>query len=178
MPYIGQIMVFPGNFVPEGWALCAGQLMSIADNEALFQLIGVTYGGDGQETFALPNLQSRVPVGQGKGRGLSAYQIGDIHGRESVSLTEAQLPPHGHEPRAVNAAGNTPTPAGNTLLSALGGQAASGEFETPAYAAPGNQTALNAVTVGAAGGSQPHDNLQPYLGINFCIALDGQFPSQ
>src|SRR5882762_10973903 len=100
MPYIGQIMVFPGNFAPEGWALCAGQLMSIADNEALFQLIGVTYGGDGQETFALPNLQSRVPVGQGKGRGLSAYQIGDIHGRESVRLTTAQLPPHGHEPRA------------------------------------------------------------------------------
>jgi microcystin-dependent protein len=178
MPYIGQIMVFSGNFAPEGWALCVGQLMSIADNQELFQLIGTTYGGDGETDFALPNLQSRVPVGQGQGRGLSACAIGQMFGAESVRLTTAQLPPHGHEARAVNAAGNSPMPAGNTLLSALGGQAASGQFETPAYAEGGNQTALNSATIGAAGSNQPHNNLQPYLAVNFCIALVGQYPQQ
>src|SRR2546421_10909399 len=115
MPYLGQIMIFSGNSAPQGWALCAGQQMPIAGNEALFTLIGTTYGGDGQETFALPNLQSRVPIGQGQGRGLSAYRIGDTCGTETVKLGTVQLPPHSHEVRAVNGSGNAAIPAANTI---------------------------------------------------------------
>src|SRR5881227_1472820 len=120
-PFLGEIRMFGGNFNPSGWAFCDGQLLPISQNDALFTLIGTTYGGDGQETFALPNLQSRVPIGQGEGRGLSAYRIGDTCGTETVKLGTAQLPPHSHEVRAVNGSGNAAMPADNTILSGLGG---------------------------------------------------------
>jgi microcystin-dependent protein len=175
-PFVGQIMIFAGNFAPEGWAICDGQLLSVAENEQLFNLIGTTYGGDSVSTFALPDLRGRVPIGQGQGRGLSPYQIGQTVGAESVLLTTAQLPPHGHIVSAADGPGNSNIPADNTVLSGLGGQAASGQFQTPAYALPGNETALHPRSVGMSGGSQGHDNMQPYLVFNFCIALSGANP--
>jgi microcystin-dependent protein len=176
-PYIGQIIMFAGTFAPPGWALCDGRLLPIADNYMLFQLIGTTYGGDGQATFALPDLRGRIPVGQGQGPGLSNYAIGEQVGVEAVRLATAQLPPHNHPVAAVNAPGNANGPAGN-LLSALGGQAASGQYQVSAYAPSGTQTNLNARTIGPAGGSQPHENRQPYLSINYLIAVQGAFPSR
>jgi microcystin-dependent protein len=175
-PFVGQIMIFAGNFALEGWAICEGQLLSVAENEQLFNLIGTTYGGDGVSTFALPDLRGRVPLGQGQGRGLSPYQIGQTVGAESVVLRTSQLPPHGHIVSAVDGPGNSNIPAENTVLSGLGGQAASGQFQTPAYAPPASETALHPQSVGMSGGSQGHDNMQPYLVFNFCIALSGANP--
>lgn len=175
-PFVGQIMIFAGNFAPVGWAVCDGQLLSVAENEQLFNLIGITYGGDSVSTFALPDLRGRVPIGQGQGPGLSPYQIGETVGAESVFLRTSQLPPHSHIVSAVDGPGNGNIPADNTVLSGLGGQAASGEFQTPAYAPPGSEMALYPNTVGMNGGSQPHDNRQPFLVFNFCIALSGANP--
>lgn len=175
-PFIGQIMIFAGNFAPEGWALCNGQLLSVAENEELFNVIGTTYGGDSVSTFGVPDLRGRVPIGQGQGPGLSPYQIGQTVGAESVGLGTAQLPPHGHVVSAVDGPGNSSIPNNNAMLSGLGGQAASGEFQTPAYAPPGSETELHRVCVGMSGGSQPHDNRQPFLVFNFCIALSGANP--
>jgi microcystin-dependent protein len=175
-PFIGQIMIFAGNFAPAGFAICDGRLLSVPENAELFQSIGTTYGGDGVDTFALPDLRGRAPLGQGQGRGLSSYQIGQIVGAESVMLTTAQMPAHGHIIRAMDGPGNSNIPANNTVLAGLGGQAASAPFETPAYAPAGGETPLNAGTVGVAGGHQPHQNLQPFLVFNFCIALSGAIP--
>ena len=175
-PFVGQIMIFAGSFAPEGWAICDGRMLSIAENDALFNLIGTTYGGDGATTFALPDLRGRVPIGQGQGRGLPPCQIGETLGAEGVVLTISQLPQHGHAVSAVDRPGNGNTPASNAVLSGLGGQAASGEFQTPAYAPPGSETPLHPSTVGMSGGSQPHDNRQPFLVFNFCIALSGVYP--
>jgi microcystin-dependent protein len=175
-PFVGQILIFAGNSAPAGFALCDGSLLSVADNPALFAAIGTSYGGDGNDTFALPDLRGRAPIGQGHGRGLSPYQIGQSVGVEQVELTVAQLPSHSHRVSAVAGPGNAAVPAANTLLSSLGGQAASGEFQTPAYAPTGNQAPLNAVTVGKTGGGEPHSNIQPCLTFNFCIALSGANP--
>jgi microcystin-dependent protein len=169
-------MMFGGNFAPAGWALCAGQLLPIAENAELFKAIGNVYGGDGTTSFALPDLRGRAPLGQGQGRWLSAYQLGQAVGAESVVLTTAQLPPHGHAVSASDGPGNSNIPADNTVLSSLGGQAASGQFQTPAYAHPGDETPLHPVTISAVGGDQPHPNVQPYLALNFCIALSGANP--
>ena len=176
-PFIGQIMIFAGNFAPVGWALCDGRLLEISDNEPLFRVIGTTYGGDGTVTFALPDLRGRVPLGDGAGPGLSSYQLGQKVGAESVALTPTQMPSHAHPVNAVNAPGNGNIPAGNTLLSAVGGQAASAPYQTPAYAAPsGNTTSLAGTSVASTGGGQTHQNLQPFLVFNFCIALSGANP--
>jgi microcystin-dependent protein len=174
-PFVGQIMLFAGNFAPEGWAICDGRYLPVGENQALFNVIGTTYGGD-HSMFALPDLRGRVPLGQGQGRGLSPYQIGQTVGAESVPVTIAQLPPHGHAVSAVDGPGNSNIPAKKTVLSGLGGQAASGQFETPGYAPPGNETALHPASVGMSGGGQAHDNVQPYLTFNFCIALSGANP--
>lgn len=176
-PYIGQILMFGGNFAPAGWALCAGQLLPISENETLFNLIGTTYGGDGQENFALPNLQGRVPLHMGQGSGLSSYIIGETGGVESVTLTTQQIPTHNHLVTSItgNTSGNTSTPSGSTILS--------DEAQSPANSAftyvplGGTQTTLGSQTIGIAGGSQPHENLQPLLVINFVISLFGVFPS-
>jgi microcystin-dependent protein len=175
-PFLGQIMIFAGNFAPAGCAICDGSLLAVADNPQLFELIGTRYGGDGQSSFALPDLRGRVPIGQGQGRGLSPYSIGQSVGVEQVGLTTAQLSPHSHRLNAVAGPGTSNVPADNTLLSSLGGQAASGEFETPAFAPSGNQTPLAVRTIGQTGGGEPHSNIQPYLAINFCIALSGSVP--
>jgi len=151
-------------------------MLPIAENAELFKAIGNVYGGDGTTSFALPDLRGRVPLGQGQGRGLSAYQLGQAVGAESVVLTAAQLPSHGHAVSAVDGPGNSNIPADNTVLSGLGGQVASGPFQTPAYAPPGSEIALHPATISAVGGGQPHPNVQPYLAFNFCIALSGANP--
>jgi microcystin-dependent protein len=157
------------NFAPAGWAFCNGQLMAIAENDALFNLIGTTYGGDGQTTFALPNLQGRVPVGQGQGAGLSPYVIGEVTGVESVTLTVNQLPAHLHAYNPPASQGELTSDRPDNNYPAVGGY----------YAATSNSgSPMGAPTVGSVGGSQPHNNLQPYLAVNFIISLFGIFPSR
>jgi microcystin-dependent protein len=172
-PFVGQIMIFAGSFAPAGFALCDGSLLSIADNQQLFDAIGNVYGGDGKSTFALPDLRSRVPIGQGQGQFLSPYRLGETVGVEQVELGVAELAVHSHRLQATAGLGSGGVPGGNNLLASLGGQAASGEFETPAYAPSGEETALHGNTIGLAGGAEPHHNIQPYLVFNFCIALSG-----
>jgi microcystin-dependent protein len=168
-PFVGEIRIFAGNFAPSGWAFCDGSLQPIAQNTVLFQLIGTTYGGDGQQTFALPNLLGRTPVHQGTGGG-ATYVIGQLSGVENVTLTANQMPAHSHVPQAALGATGNPanSPAGNVWSGWTGGQ-----FTTQAPAVN-----LNAAAIGSDGGSQPHDNMVPFLVINFIISLFGVFPSQ
>jgi microcystin-dependent protein len=167
--YYGEIRIFAGNFAPLGWAFCDGQPLPIDQNESLFILIGTTYGGDGQSTFALPDLRGRAPVHQGQGPGLSNYLIGEAGGVESVTLTTQQIPAHTHALAATNASGTQLNPGGNLLANSQGPQP---------YIQENPDGNLNAQAVGAAGGSQPHDNLQPHLGLNFIISLVGpNYPS-
>lgn len=173
MPFIGEIRLFAGNFPPNGWAFCNGQLIAISENDTLFILIGTTYGGDGQETFALPNLQSRVPVHMGNGPDGTTYQMGEMSGTESVTLTTQQIPSHTHQA--------TGTTNGATLLSPQNGvlaQASSTQAGMMSYNAPPPTVSMLASEVTAVGGSQPHDNMQPFLCINYIISLFGVFPSQ
>ncbi|WP_395612629.1 phage tail protein [Allosphingosinicella sp.] len=171
-PYVGEIRIFGGNFAPAGWMLCQGQLLPISENEVLFQLIGTTYGGDGQSTFALPNLASRVPVHQGTGPGLSTYVIGQSGGVDQVTLTQQQTPSHTH-PLLATASGAANSPQGAYFANLTSNQAGAAAYTTD----PPNVT-LVATSVSVAGGSQPHDNIQPSLALNFIISLFGVFPSQ
>jgi microcystin-dependent protein len=168
-PYIGEIRMFAGNYEPLGWMFCKGQLLPISENDTLFVLLGTTYGGDGQETFALPNLQSRFPIHMGAGPGLTSRLISETGGSEEVTLTVQQLPSHTHQALA-NSAGSSDSPNGNVWATA-------GGAILPYGAGPGNAT-MNAASLGLAGGNQPHDNMIPYLGINFIISLFGFFPPQ
>jgi microcystin-dependent protein len=166
--YIGEIRIFAGNFAPQNWALCNGQLLSISQNTALFSILGTTYGGDGKTTFALPNLQSCVPVHQGQGAGLSPYVPGQRGGSETVTLNSQQMPQHNHTMGTLSAAGTAARP--NTQLLA---QSTSGNVYGPA---PSDGSALNQAAIGMAGGNQPHPNIQPYLALTFIICLYGIFP--
>ncbi len=168
-PFIGEIRMVGFNFAPRGWALADGQLLPISSNSALFSLYGTTYGGDGRTSFALPDLRGRVPVQQGAGPGLSQYRIGSSGGAETVTLNTNQLPPHSHPLMAHEAAGNQVGPTGHVL--AGGGRNANYSDQIP-------DTMLNDASVGATGGNQGHINMQPYLVINFCVALVGLFPSR
>ncbi len=169
MPYVGEIRMFAGNFGPNGWMLCQGQTLPISENEVLFQLIGTTYGGDGQETFNLPNLQGRLPVHMGQGPGLSHnYQIGEMAGVESVTLTAQQIPVHTHSVLAHNALGTSANPQGNIISQGT---------ETRIFLRDSPVSAMPAQTVSPVGGSQPHDNMAPTLVINYIISLFGVFPS-
>lgn len=163
-PYVGEIRMFAGNFAPAGWLLCEGQLLPISENETLFQLIGTTYGGDGQSTFALPDLRGRIPVHQGNG-----FILAETGGVEDVTLTVSQIPAHSHPFLASSVAGNSSSPQGNTVAQTDG--------TIGLYIAdpPGVNMDLAAIT--PVGGSQPHTNFQPYLCINFIISLFGIFPS-
>lgn len=167
-PYIGEIRMFAGNFAPAGWALCLGQTLSISENEVLFQLIGTTYGGDGQETFNLPNLQSRVPLHWGNGGG-TTYQLAEQQGSESVTLTAQQMPAHSHALLASNDIANEADPGGNV-------SAQTGTFD--GYQSTPGSVPMAAQSLSPVGGSQPHDNMQPYLCINYIISLFGIFPTQ
>jgi len=169
-PYLGEIRMFAGNFAPVGWAFCAGQLMSISQNEALFTLLGTFYGGDGVQTFALPDLRGRVPIHQGQGQGLSSYIIGQIAGVEQVTLTSNNLPTHGHFAVASTNAADATSPS-NTFV------AVAGTPSTP-YVTGVAAGALTPVAIAPTGGSIPHENLMPFLCVSFIIAIEGIFPSQ
>jgi len=169
-PFIGEIRMFAGSFAPAGWAMCDGQLQPISQNDALFTLIGTTYGGDGQETFALPNLQSRVPMHQGQGPGISQnYSLAETGGVESVTLSTQQIPVHNHAMIAAN------DPA--TGITALNGVLAVPPSLNTYFAADPDAS-LAATSLQPVGGSQPHENLQPYLVITFILSLFGIFPHQ
>ena len=174
-PYIGEIRMFGGTFAPVGWALCAGQLLPISENDTLFTLIGTTYGGDGQENFGLPDLQGRVPVHAGT-QGGTTYSLGEKAGTESVTLTTQQIPTHNHLV-ASTAPGASGTPAATTIIS---DQAPASGAPVSAYLpfAAASQVALRNSIVGPTGGSQPHDNMQPFLVVSYIISLFGIFPSQ
>lgn len=179
-PFIGEIRLFAGNFAPDGWALCHGQQISISENDVLFMLLGTTYGGDGQSTFALPDFRGRVPIHRGQGSGLSHYVQGQTGGAEEVQLSAAQLPSHSH---LLSASGAAPLPA----TTAIDVSAASGGTYVPAsplskprlYADAGQATLPMAPTaIEVSGGSQPHNNMAPFTAINYIISLYGVFPSQ
>jgi microcystin-dependent protein len=169
-PYVGEIRMFGGNFAPAGWAFCNGQPMPISENEVLFQLIGTTYGGDGQETFNLPNLQSRVPVHQGQGPGISQnYIIGEQAGVESVTLTTQQIPIHTHPALCSSVGGSNSDPAG--------GLWALSDLNQYSTSAPDVSMGTPPINAQPQGGSQPHDNMIPFLVVSYIISLFGIFPS-
>ncbi len=167
-PYVGEIRVFAGNFAPAGWHFCDGTVLPISEHDVLFQLIGTTYGGDGEETFQLPNLQGRVALHMGTGPDGTTYQIGEMAGVEEVTLTAQQIPNHSHALLVSAAPGVTAEPAGKMLATPPSARR---------YTTAAPDTAMAADAVGVAGGSQPHSNLQPYLSLNHIISLFGIFPS-
>lgn len=162
-PYVGEIRMFAGNFAPAGWMFCEGQLVPISENEVLFQLIGTTYGGDGQSTFALPDLRGRIPLHQGNG-----FILAETGGAEEITLTASQIPAHAHAMLANSGAGSASSPQNNLLATAVGN----------IYSGvTGMQVNMSPQAVSAVGGNQPHNNFQPYLCVNFIISLFGIFPS-
>jgi microcystin-dependent protein len=171
-PFVGEIIMFGGNFAPAGWAMCDGQLMPISENDTLFNLIGTTYGGDGQETFAMPDLQGRVPVHNGTGSDGINYQIGEKAGVESVTLSTQQIPSHSHVSQTASG-GQAATAPNNILADAQTNQAG-----TRIYSSQAPSVALNNNTVTIQGGSQPHDNIQQTLCVTYVISLFGIYPSQ
>ncbi|MER7276980.1 tail fiber protein [Dactylosporangium sp. NPDC000244] len=166
--FVGEIRMFAGGYAPSGWLECAGQLLAIADYELLFNLIGTTFGGDGQTTFALPDLRGRAPIHQGTGPGLSPRVPGQAGGAEAVTLTVANLPAHGHQPVAASASGTTDSPAGAVWATMP---------DTPYAAAPASRVPMHGAALTTAGGGQPHENRAPYLTIRYIIALNGIYPS-
>jgi microcystin-dependent protein len=162
-PYVGEIRMFAGNFAPAGWMFCEGQLLPISENETLFQLIGTTYGGDGQETFGLPDLRGRIPIHQGNG-----FILAETGGAEEITLTVNQIPAHAHPLLGAAVAGNQ--------TSAVGGMPANSLNVTP-YRNTSTDANMNAQSITPVGGSQPHTNFQPYLCVDFIISLFGIFPS-
>lgn len=167
-PFLGEIRLFAGNFAPRGWALCNGQLMPITQNTALFSLLGVNYGGDGRTTFALPNFQGSAPVHQGQGPGLTGRVVGEIGGVPHVTLLSSEMPSHNHLPSTQTSATQS-NPEGAVWANTPGRNG------IPIYAATAD-TNMNPMAIGVSGNSQPHNNMQPYLGLNFIIALEGVFP--
>lgn len=173
-PFIGEIRMFGGNFAPRGWALCNGQLLSIAQNTALFSILGTTYGGNGQTTFALPNLQCRLPMHPGNGPGLTPKVLGEEAGTETVTLLSSNMAPHTHPLMATNNDADNAHPVGNTLAAS---SATQGTIANYTNAAPSGQ--MNPGSIGPnAGGGQPVQILNPFLCVNFIIALVGIFPSR
>ena len=166
-PFVGEIRMFAGNFAPVGWMLCAGQLLPIIENETLFNLIGTTYGGDGQVTFALPDLRGRVPVHMGSGGG-GQYVISQTGGQESVNLLVQQLPPHSHAVGCNSADGTLNSPSNGFSAGSAQNQ----------YASQVPDSTMSLAAVRATGGSQPHENMMPFLAVNYIISMFGIFPSQ
>jgi microcystin-dependent protein len=172
-PFLAEIRMFGGDFAPTGWALCNGQLIPISQNTALFALLGTTYGGDGRVTFGLPNLMGTAPMQQGQGPGLSARWLGETGGTPYVTVLTSEMPAHTHQVNAVDASGDDTTPD-----NALWARAQFGRIGTTMYSdAPPNQM-MNPMTTGITGGSQPHNNMPPYLCVSFIIALQGIFPQR
>jgi microcystin-dependent protein len=172
-PFVAEIRIFAGNFAPRSWAFCNGQLLPISQNTALFSLIGTTYGGDGRTTTALPNMQGRAPMGPGRGPGLTSRRLGQRGGVETVTLTEAQMPNHTHTLGGSTEEAEfdgSPNPTNNLPGIVEGGK--------EPYAVSANLTSLSEGALPSSGGSQAHNNLQPYLAINYIIALQGLYPSR
>lgn len=164
-PFVAEIRIFPFNFPPKGWAWCNGQLLPLSQNTALFSLLGTTYGGDGKSNFALPNLQGSVPMHPGQGPGLSLHDLGETGGSQTVTLLQSEMPAHSHVLRAVNDDGLSETPVNNT-------PAKNKFYDNTAQPT----TIMSPQALSPAGGSLPHNNMQPYLTFNFNIALQGVFP--
>jgi microcystin-dependent protein len=179
-PFLGEVRIFAGNFNPRGWAFCAGQLLPISQNDALYALIGTTFGGDGQVTFGLPDLRGRIPVGQGTGAGLSSYVVGQAAGTESVTLTINQMPSHTHQLNASTAKGDQPIPTTTSVPATpdAGNPNTTATYYVQPTPNPLTASTLAPTTVGVQGGNQPHDNIMPSLCVNYIIALEGVFPSR
>lgn len=172
-PFVAEIRIFTGNFAPKGWAECDGQLMPISQNTALFSLVGTFYGGDGKSTFALPNLQGSAPMHWGNGPGLTQRFVGESSGVEAVTLLSSEMPAHSHamESELLSANLKVPSAGSSSLARSLGGDIYTDVTDT-------NLTTLSPVALGVAGGSLPHNNMQPFLTLNFIIALQGIFPAR
>jgi microcystin-dependent protein len=166
-PYLGEIRFVGFNFAPTGWAQCNGQLLSIAENTALFSLLGTTFGGDGKTTFALPDMRGRVPLGIGQGTGLTARTLGETGGQEKVTLTIAEIPKHRHALAAASGSADSKAPKGDVLANSS---------TAAIYSTTAPTVDLAAASIGVQGGGQPHENMQPFLGMNCIIALQGIFP--
>ncbi len=177
-PFVAEIRMFGFNFAPKGWAFCAGQLMPISQNTALFSLVGTFYGGDGKSTFALPNLQGNAPLGQGQGAGLSARFIGEEGGEQFLTLIQTEMPSHSHTVNADTGLATSADPTSNIYMK---GNFDDGNGHTGGvqlYNNTGPNVAMGPASIGVAGGSLPHNNMMPYLALNFCIALQGIFPAR
>jgi microcystin-dependent protein len=172
-PFVAEIRIFAGNFAPKGWALCDGQLMPISQNTALFSLLGTTYGGDGKSNFALPNLQGCAPMQAGQGPGLSLRDLGETAGEQTVTLLQTEMPAHSHSAQGSSGSNQT-SPANNAWASGqkLGG----GNLYTPS--SPQTNVQMNPFALSIAGGNLPHNNMPPYLGLTFILALQGVFPAR
>ena len=168
-PFVAEIRIFPFNFAPKGWAFCDGQLLPLSQNTALFSLLGTTYGGNGKSNFALPNMQGNAPMHPGQGPGLSLHDLGETGGSETVSLLESEIPSHAHTMRGLIDDGDLKLPAPTRSFAKSGG----GNAYTTTTS---GLQAMSGSTIAPAGGDQPHNNMQPYLTLNFCIALQGVFP--
>jgi microcystin-dependent protein len=164
--FIGEIMLVPYNFAPRGWAFCQGQILAIAQNTALFSLLGTTYGGNGQTTFALPDLRGRCAISSGQGPGLSSYTLGEVTGVEAVTLQSTQLPPHSHTVNALDDDAGTSIPTNSVPAN----------IAAKGYANKAPNTTMSPNMITGGGGNQPHNNIQPLLVLNYCIALQGLFP--
>jgi microcystin-dependent protein len=169
-PFLAEIRIFPFNFPPKGWAFCNGQVMPISQSTALFSLLGTTYGGDGKSNFALPNMQGCAPMHPGQGPGLSLHDLGETGGSDTVTLLQSEIPAHSHALTASNQQGTDQSPINEMFAGGVGG--------INLYAAPTSITQLADVAVTPAGGDQPHNNMMPYLTLNFCIALQGVYPQR
>lgn len=168
-PFVAEMRIFAGNFAPKGWARCDGQLMPISQNTALFSLLGTYYGGDGKSTFALPNLEGSAPMHSGQGPGLSEHFLGESSGTPFVTLLTSEMPLHAHSSTGADVQGNVSSPAGNFFA---------GDSTVRQWVSSAPNSPMNFQTVGIAGGSLPHNNMQPYLVLLFIIALQGVFPAR
>lgn len=167
-PFVAEIRIFPFTFAPKGWAFCNGQLLPLSQNTALFSLLGTTYGGDGKSNFALPDMQGNAPMHPGQGPGLSLHDLGETGGSQFVTLLQSEIPAHAHIVSVSTQDGTEPAPAGQKFAKGIG---------VGYYAAPSNPVVqMNPQTLAVAGASLPHNNMMPYLTLNFCIALQGVFP--
>jgi microcystin-dependent protein len=167
-PFVAEIRIFPFNFAPKGWAFCDGQILPLSQNTALFSLLGTTYGGDGKSNFALPNMQGNAPMHPGQGPGLSLHDLGETGGSDTVSLLESEMPSHSHVWSGSNQTAEDRTPANEFIAKVTGGALY--------IASASGLQPMNGNALAPAGGDQPHNNMQPYLTLNFCIALQGVFP--